>query len=96
MAAALRGPMALASLFLVACTLALPTPVPTDRPSQAAPVAQPPAPPAPAATVPPREQILRLPLTEPPTIDPGLAEDGASVEVVSQLFEALVGFDEKR
>ena len=36
-----------------------------------------------------------MPLTEPPTIDPGLAEDGASVEIVSQLFEPLVGFDGK-
>jgi oligopeptide transport system substrate-binding protein len=94
-AATLCSILALAGLLLVACTPAPPAPAPTDRPSQAAPVAEPPAPPAPTATIQPREQTLRLPLTEPPTIDPGLAEDGASVEIVSQLFEPLVGFDEK-
>ncbi|MFN8526342.1 MAG: peptide ABC transporter substrate-binding protein [Chloroflexota bacterium] len=37
---------------------------------------------------------VRLPLLEPPTLDPGLAEDVASVEVINQLFDALVAFDE--
>jgi oligopeptide transport system substrate-binding protein len=37
---------------------------------------------------------VRLPLQEPPTLDPGLAEDIASVEVINQLFEGLVGFDD--
>jgi oligopeptide transport system substrate-binding protein len=42
-----------------------------------------------------REQTLRTPLTEPPTLDPGLAEDNVSIDVISQLFEALVAFDDK-
>lgn len=37
---------------------------------------------------------IRLPLTEPPTLDPGLATDNVSVEVVKQIFEPLVDFDD--
>jgi oligopeptide transport system substrate-binding protein len=43
----------------------------------------------------PREQVVRLPTTEPPTLDPGLATDGTSIEVISQLFEGLVTFDDQ-
>ena len=60
-----------------------------------APRAAPPTPTAAPPTAVPREQILRLTLTEPPTIDPGLAEDNVAVEVVAQLFEGLVAFDEQ-
>jgi len=38
-------------------------------------------------------QEVRLPLIEPPTLDPGLAEDAASVDVITQLFDGLVAYD---
>ena len=41
-----------------------------------------------------REQSLRLPITEPPTLDPGLATDSTSIDVVTQLFEGLIAFDD--
>ncbi len=40
------------------------------------------------------EPAFRLPITEPPTLDPGLATDSVSIDVVAQIFEALVGFDD--
>ncbi|HLH22841.1 MAG TPA: peptide ABC transporter substrate-binding protein [Chloroflexota bacterium] len=43
----------------------------------------------------PREQVVRLPTTEPPTLDPGLAADAVSIDVISQLFEGLVSFDDQ-
>src|SRR5439155_507251 len=75
---------------------------PSARPSeQTAPVETGVAVAQPASTAvsatpmtPPRAPILRLPLTEPMTIDPGLAEDSNSVEIVSQLFEGLVSYDQ--
>ena len=39
-------------------------------------------------------QTLRMPTTEPPTLDPALATDHASVEVSVQLFEGLTEIDE--
>src|SRR5215210_1025440 len=53
-----------------------------------------------AATAPParpftREQRLRMPITEPPTLDPGLATDSVSIDVISQIFEGLLGFDDQ-
>ena len=42
-----------------------------------------------------REQAIRIPLAEPPTLDPGLAEDVVSIEVIVQLFEGLVTYDEQ-
>ena len=41
------------------------------------------------------EQVVRLPSPEPPTLDPGLATDGHSVDVITQLFEGLVAFDDQ-
>jgi oligopeptide transport system substrate-binding protein len=41
------------------------------------------------------EQVVRLPSPEPPTLDPGLATDGHSVDVINQLFEGLVAFDDQ-
>jgi oligopeptide transport system substrate-binding protein len=38
-------------------------------------------------------QEVHLPSTEPPTLDPGLAEDAASVDVMYQLFDGLVFLD---
>jgi oligopeptide transport system substrate-binding protein len=43
----------------------------------------------------PREQVVRLPTTEPPSIDPGTATDATSVDIIFQLFEGLVGFDDQ-
>src|SRR5205823_5816743 len=43
----------------------------------------------------PREQVVRVPTPEPPTLDPGLATDGHSIDLIYQLFEGLVGFDEQ-
>ncbi|HEY7067947.1 MAG TPA: peptide ABC transporter substrate-binding protein [Chloroflexota bacterium] len=43
----------------------------------------------------PKEQVVRLPTTEPPTLDPGLAADATSIDVISQLFEGLVMFDDQ-
>jgi oligopeptide transport system substrate-binding protein len=36
---------------------------------------------------------VHLPLSEPPTLDPGLAEEGSAIEVVSQLFDGLVSLE---
>ncbi|MER3449702.1 MAG: peptide ABC transporter substrate-binding protein [Chloroflexota bacterium] len=41
-----------------------------------------------------KEQVIRIPLTEPPTLDPGLATDTVSLDVIVQLFDGLVGFDD--
>jgi oligopeptide transport system substrate-binding protein len=39
--------------------------------------------------------VLRLPMQQPiPTLDPGLAEDSASIEVIEQLFLGLTDFDD--
>jgi oligopeptide transport system substrate-binding protein len=38
---------------------------------------------------------FRLPIAEPPTLDPGLASDAASMDVIVQVFEGLVTFDDK-
>src|SRR5262249_30253612 len=40
------------------------------------------------------EQVVRLPSVEPTTIDPGLANDVISTEVIEQLFEGLVAIDD--
>src|SRR4051812_32670618 len=42
----------------------------------------------------PSEQVVRLPSPEPPTLDPGLATDGHSIDIISQIFEGLVTFDD--
>lgn len=38
-------------------------------------------------------QEVRLPSIEPPTLDPGLAEDAASIDIIMQLFDPLVAYD---
>src|SRR5712692_8389551 len=43
----------------------------------------------------PSEQVLRLPTIEPPTLDPGIANDVPSVDLIYQLFEGLVGADDQ-
>jgi oligopeptide transport system substrate-binding protein len=45
------------------------------------------------ATVRTQRQTLRMPTTEPPTLDPALATDHASVQISIQLFEGLVELD---
>src|SRR5205823_949479 len=42
----------------------------------------------------PSGQEVRLPSIEPPTLDPGLAEVVASIDVIDQLFDGLVRFDD--
>ena len=72
----------------------------TRRPRRSAspPTATPVPPPTPnvAATATARAQLqsLRMPTTEPPTLDPALATDHASVQVAIQLFEGLTEIDE--
>src|SRR5262249_8407061 len=41
------------------------------------------------------EQVVRLPTIEPPTLDPGLATETTSADVIAQLFEGLVGVDDR-
>jgi oligopeptide transport system substrate-binding protein len=67
---------------------------PTEAAQPAGPVAQATAPAAatkPAA----REQVIRLPSSEPPTLDPGLATDVVSVDIINAIFEGLVTFDDQ-
>src|SRR5215211_5500751 len=42
----------------------------------------------------PREQVLRVPATEPPTLDPGLATDHTSLDIIWQMFEGLISIDD--
>lgn len=96
-------------VFVVAGCSAAPPPAPSVAPNEVgtptvdpAPVGQATAAPRAtiAATAPPakpftREQRLRMPITEPPTLDPGLATDSVSIDVISQIFEGLLGFDDR-
>jgi oligopeptide transport system substrate-binding protein len=41
------------------------------------------------------EQVVRLPTIEPPTLDPGLATETTSADVINQLFEGVVGVDDQ-
>ena len=41
------------------------------------------------------DQTIRIPHAEPPTLDPGLAEDAVSLEIIFPLFDGLVTFDDK-
>jgi oligopeptide transport system substrate-binding protein len=59
------------------------TPIPPPTPNLAA-----------TATARAQLQSLRMPTTEPPTLDPALATDHASVQVAVQLFEGLTEIDE--
>ena len=74
------------------------SPAATPASAAAATTATPVPPPTPnvAATVTARAQrlSLRMPTTEPPTLDPALATDHASVQVAIQLFEGLTEIDE--
>jgi oligopeptide transport system substrate-binding protein len=43
----------------------------------------------------PAEQMVRMPTVEPPSLDPGLATDGTSIDIIIQMFEGLVNFDDQ-
>jgi oligopeptide transport system substrate-binding protein len=95
---ALGGSLALLGAFVAACQSGGEVPPPTT-PVGGAPLTITPEPaPTPdvAATATARAQLqtLRMPTTEPPTLDPALATDHASVEVAVQLFEGLTEVDE--
>ena len=90
---------------LVACAPAPATPTPPPKataPAQATPAVQPtptdvakPAPtPTPVGPALAKDQVLRHPTTEPPTLDPGLATDSVSIDIVINLFEGLLEFDD--
>lgn len=72
---------------------------PTVAPGLQTPPGEPRAPaaqPSPGKTSarPAREQVIRLPASEPSTLDPGLASDSGSLEIIVQIFEGLVGVDD--
>ncbi|MCC6179189.1 MAG: peptide ABC transporter substrate-binding protein [Chloroflexi bacterium] len=81
--------------LLVACAGEARAPA-TPTPAPATPTLAPTGTPDPAATATAtvRRLTLRMPTTEPPTLDPALATDAASVQVVAQLFEGLVELDQ--
>jgi len=86
------------ALFLLAgCTTpATETPAPaTPEPRAETPTPAPTANPAATATAQALRETIRLPTTEPPTLDPSLATDQVSGDVIVQLFEGLVGVDER-
>lgn len=67
----------------------------TEAPAAATTPTPPPPTPniAATATVIAQLQSLRMPITEPPTLDPALATDHSSVQVAIQLFEGLTEID---
>jgi oligopeptide transport system substrate-binding protein len=94
----LGGSLALLATFLAACKSepqesapitpeaifpGTPTPIPQPTPNIGA-----------TATAKTQLQTLRMPTNEPPTLDPALATDHASVQVAIQLFEGLTEIDE--
>src|SRR5215212_3893241 len=83
---------AVIATFACAPSAPAPTREPTTStaPPQAKPAAASPAPAAPAAA----PSVFRVAASNPPTLDPGLAADAVSVDLITQLFEGLVRFDE--
>lgn len=89
---ALSGSLALLAALGAACTASEPpVPTPVPAPPTATPVPTPNL--SATATIQTQRQTLRLPTTEPPTLDPALATDQASVLLVVQLFEGLTELD---
>jgi len=90
--------MALLGGLLAACRGAPQPDDPPATPVGAVATATPVPPPTPnaAATATARAQLqsIRMPTTEPPTLDPALATDHASVQVAIQLFEGLTEIDD--
>ena len=94
----LGGSLAALGVLLAACRGTGDTPdTATEAPAAAALTPTPP-PPTPnisaTATVIAQLQSIRMPTTEPPTLDPALATDHSSVQVAIQLFEGLTEIDE--
>jgi len=81
-------------VVLFACTPSQPATKPTDVP-KAAESSKPVEASKPAATAQPREQLFRVASTNPPVLDPGLITDAISIDVVNNIFEGLVAFDDK-
>ena len=82
--------------LVVGCTSSTTTPTPAPGETrEATPTVAAPVDPAATATAQALRETLRLPTTEPPTLDPTLATDQVSADVIVQLFEGLVGFDER-
>ncbi|MGE3912790.1 MAG: peptide ABC transporter substrate-binding protein, partial [Chloroflexota bacterium] len=92
----LGGSLALLGGLLAACRGGGDTPSGSVIQLQEAATPTPP-PPTPnvsaTATVRAQLQSLRMPTTEPPTLDPALATDHSSVQVAIQLFEGLTEID---
>jgi oligopeptide transport system substrate-binding protein len=68
-------------------------PTPVDIAATPTPIAPPTPDVAATATARAQLQSLRMPTTEPPTLDPSLATDHASIQVAVQLFEGLTEID---
>ena len=94
---ALGGSLLVMGGLLAACRGAREPELP-PTPVEIAATPTPIAPPTPdvAATATARAQLqsLRMPTTEPPTLDPALATDHSSVQVAVQMFEGLTEIDE--
>ncbi len=95
---ALGASLTLLGALLAACqSSGTPESSTTDTPAAAhvTPTAPPPTPNV-SATATARAQIqsIRMPTTEPPTLDPALATDHSSVQIAIQLFEGLSEIDE--
>ena len=95
----LGGSLAVLGVLLAACrgggTESPESPADVPTVAVATPTPPPPTPNVAAtATVIAQLQSLRMPTTEPPTLDPALATDHSSVQVAIQLFEGLTEIDE--
>jgi oligopeptide transport system substrate-binding protein len=90
--------LALLGAVLAACRSSGETTTDTPAATPVAEATPTPPPPTPnvaaTATVIAALQSIRMPTTEPPTLDPALATDHSSVEVAIQLFEGLTEIDE--
>ena len=92
----LGGSLALLGGLLAACRgSGEPSEAPAARSGEAATPTPPPPTPNVSATATVRAQLqsLRMPTTEPPTLDPALATDHSSVQIAIQLFEGLTEID---
>jgi len=84
--------LTLISSFVAMSACAPPPPQPAAKPTEAP---KPVEAAKPAATAQAREQLFRVASTNPPVLDPGLITDAISIDVVNNIFEGLVAFDDK-
>lgn len=84
-------------ILIVGCSSppTAPATEPGSQPPEATPTVPAPANVAATATAVALRETLHLATTEPPTLDPTLATDQVSADIIVQLFEGLVGFDER-